>query len=91
MSAIEKVVWPYDPEVAETIECYLVKAPRAKLYVWRDLENGYSKTWNYTFSAGPNSERSRSGCLRPSDSNLSFEDAVNQAISQVQRDKVWFN
>ena len=91
MNTIERVTWPYDPEAAETIECYLVKAPRAKLYVWRDLENGYSKTWNYTFSAGPNSERSHSGCLVPSEANLSAEEAVTKAISQIQRDKVWYN
>jgi hypothetical protein len=91
MNTIERVNWPYDAEAAKTIECYLVKAPCAKLYVWRDLENGYSTTWNYTFSAGPNSERSHSGCLSPADTNLSVEHAVTKAINQIQRDKVWYS
>ena len=77
--------WPYDPTAAKTIECYVTKAPRAKLYVWREFG---SALWQYTMSAGPNNERSHTGCM-PQVLSIDPGPAVVAAIAACKKNRSW--
>ena len=85
LSKFEKCEWPYDSQAARTITCYVTKAPRAKLYIWHD--GPFDGSWNYTMSAGRNSERSHSG--RVAIANLGIAEAVAIAIHQVKKSNSW--
>ena len=79
-------VWPYDPDAAKTIECYVVKANRAKLYVWKQTKARY---WQYTMSAGSNSERNMSGSIPIAPSLLGVQGAVDAAIAYCKQYRIW--
>ena len=82
-------VWPFDSTAAKTIKCLVVKAPRrAKLYVWKSKSNRY---WNWTMSAGPNSERSMTGCIPIAPSLLDEQSAVDASIAYCKRARIWEN
>lgn len=80
----KRCTWPFDPDAAHTIECYVVKAPAAKLYVWREKEQA---TWNYTMSAGRNSDRSHTGCVVVSD--IDAQQAAQLAIAACKKSNSW--
>lgn len=81
--SVTKTVWPYDSEAA--ITCFMVKAPRAKLYLWYD--GPFTGTWSYTLSAGRDSERSHSG--RVAIDNLPIAEAAAIAIQQCKANNSW--
>jgi hypothetical protein len=83
MITYSKTTWPFDAESAKTIECYVTKAPRAKLYIWRSNEELY---WNYTMNAGADGERSHTGYLPEP---LSVRDAVTHAIEACKKHNSW--
>ena len=85
MQTIKLVTWPYDSDAAKTITCFEVKAPRAKLYLWHD--GPFTGAWDYTLSAGRDSERSHSG--RVAIPNLAIAEAVAIAIQQCKQNKSW--
>lgn len=79
--------WPFDPESAKSITCYVVKAPgRAKLYVWKQDRARY---WQFTMSAGPNSERSMTGCIPIAPSLLDVQGAVDASVVYCKQHRAW--
>jgi hypothetical protein len=85
MATYSEITWPFDPDAAKSITCYVTKAPgKAKLYVWYDEPT----KWHYTLSAGRNSERSHTGFLP----NITTTDpglAVEAAIEAVNKNNSW--
>lgn len=82
---IKSVTWPYDSDAAKTITCFEVKAPRATLLLW--YQGAFTGAWDYTLSAGRNSERSHSGRVRLP--NLAIAEAAAIAVQQCKENRSW--
>ena len=89
ITTFTECTWPFDSTAAKTIRCLVVKAPmRAKLYVWKSATNRY---WQWTMSAGANSERSMTGCVPIAPSLLDDQGAVDASVADCKRYRVWDN
>ena len=89
MEKFKKCLWPFSSEYAKTIECYVTKAPRAKLYIFQHtIQEPYQiMGWQYCMDAGANNERSHSGFITRDD--IPAVEAVSMAIQQVKKCNSW--